>query len=136
MDTNQPISPRRRLQILLAIPDNQRTEAQWDEIVELEITLAPGNREDGPGRDMRTAPVQQARKPNNKPAGGGGGGARSGGGGAPRSGGGNRGGPGGGGGGNVNGSVPDSGNTGAPKAHKQLRKPRNKPSKPKEEPSV
>ena len=133
MDTNQPISPRRRLQILLAIPDNQRTEAQWDEIVELEITLAPGNREDGPGRDMRTAPVQQARKPNNKPAGGGGG-ARGGGGGAPRGGGGNRGG--GSGGGNVNGSVPDSGNAGAPKAHKQLRKPRNKPSKPKEEPSV
>lgn len=80
MDTNQPIPPRRRLQILLAIPDNQRTEAQWDEIVELEITLAPGNREDGPGRDMRTAPPasqghqsHQARKPkpenNNAPRG-------------------------------------------------------------------
>ena len=39
-----PVSPRRRLQILQAIPDNQRTEAEWDEIVELEISLAPGNR--------------------------------------------------------------------------------------------
>ena len=37
-------SPRSRLQALLAIPDNQRTEEQWDELHELEITLAPGNR--------------------------------------------------------------------------------------------
>jgi hypothetical protein len=70
MDNEQPLSPRRRLQTLLAIPDSQRTEAQWDEIVELEITLAPGNREDGPGRDMRLVPAQQqqARKQHhNKP---------------------------------------------------------------------
>jgi hypothetical protein len=60
---SQPTSPRRRLQELLAIPDNQRTEAQWDELNELEIRLAPGNRE---------------------PAGGGGGdGGREGGGGGP-----------------------------------------------------
>lgn len=65
MDNNQPQSPRRRLQVLLAIPDSQRTEDQWDEIVELEIQLAPGNREDGPGRDMRAVqPQQQNRKPN------------------------------------------------------------------------
>ncbi len=37
-------SPRSRMQALLAIPDNQRTEEQWDELHELEITLAPGNR--------------------------------------------------------------------------------------------
>ncbi|MFZ5484455.1 MAG: hypothetical protein ACOZB0_09515, partial [Pseudomonadota bacterium] len=68
MDNNQPQSPRRRLQALLAIPDNQRTEAQWDEIVELEIVLAPGNQENGPGRDLRTVPAaQQNRKPNAKP---------------------------------------------------------------------
>jgi hypothetical protein len=79
MDNDQTLSPRRRLQTLLAIPDSQRTEAQWDEIVELEITLAPGNRENGPGRDMRMAPSQPPRKqqqqqqhnkpnkPNNKP---------------------------------------------------------------------
>src|SRR5258706_9780879 len=45
MNPSQPISPRRRLQELLAIPDSQRTEAQWDELNELEIKLAPGNRE-------------------------------------------------------------------------------------------
>ncbi len=37
-------SPRSRMQALQAIPDNQRTEEQWDELHELEITLAPGNR--------------------------------------------------------------------------------------------
>ena len=47
MNTPNPISPRQRLKILLAIPENQRTEAQWDEIFELEISLAPGNRDDG-----------------------------------------------------------------------------------------
>lgn len=72
MDNNQPASPRRRLQALLAIPDSQRTEEQWDEIVELEIQLAPGNRENGPGRDMRMVPAQQQnRKPGGKPHGGG-----------------------------------------------------------------
>jgi hypothetical protein len=45
MNPSQPISPRRRLQELLAIPDNQRTEEQWDELNELEIKLAPGNRD-------------------------------------------------------------------------------------------
>ncbi|MCF8150606.1 MAG: hypothetical protein K9J80_07660 [Sulfuritalea sp.] len=39
---------------LLAIPDHQRTDAIWDEIIELEISLAPGNRIQGaqaePGR--------------------------------------------------------------------------------------
>lgn len=49
MNEPQPFSPRRRLQELLAIPDNQRTEAEWDELNELEIKLAPGNRADAPG---------------------------------------------------------------------------------------
>jgi hypothetical protein len=40
----QPQDPRRRLRELLAIPDHQRTDAIWDEIIELEISLAPGNR--------------------------------------------------------------------------------------------
>ena len=39
--------PRRRLRELLAIPDHQRTDAIWDEIIELEICLAPGNRIQG-----------------------------------------------------------------------------------------
>ncbi|MEO8134897.1 MAG: hypothetical protein ABI831_13065 [Betaproteobacteria bacterium] len=37
------------MQALLAIPDNQRTEAEWDELNELEIKLAPGNRDDSAG---------------------------------------------------------------------------------------
>jgi hypothetical protein len=37
---------RRRLQALLQIPEKERTEAQWDEINELEIGLASGNRPD------------------------------------------------------------------------------------------
>ena len=44
---SQPVSPRKRLQELLAIPDSQRTDAQWDELNEIEIKLAPGNREPG-----------------------------------------------------------------------------------------
>ena len=44
----QPAPPandnRRRLRELLSIPERDRTDEQWDEIVELEIQLAPGNR--------------------------------------------------------------------------------------------
>ncbi len=45
----QPAEPqerdaRRRLRELLAIPDRDRTDAVWDEIVTLEIQLAPGTR--------------------------------------------------------------------------------------------
>jgi len=40
----RPIDPRRRLRELLAIPERDRSDAQWDEINELEIQLAPGNR--------------------------------------------------------------------------------------------
>ncbi len=36
--------PRRRLRELLSIPESQRTDPQWDEIIELEVQLAPGNR--------------------------------------------------------------------------------------------
>jgi hypothetical protein len=39
-----PLDPRKRLQELLAIPDRDRTDAEWDELVELEVQLAPGNR--------------------------------------------------------------------------------------------
>ena len=44
MNEQQPISPRRRQQELLAIPERLRTDAQWDELNELEITLASANR--------------------------------------------------------------------------------------------
>jgi hypothetical protein len=35
---------RRRLNELLAVPERDRTDAQWDELAELELQLAPGNR--------------------------------------------------------------------------------------------
>ncbi len=44
MNEQQPISPRRRQQELLAIPERLRTDAQWDELNELEIALASANR--------------------------------------------------------------------------------------------
>jgi len=61
MNEPQPLSPRQRLQALLEIPERLRTEAQWDELNELEIMLAPGNREG--------APDQNARRNNAPPAG-------------------------------------------------------------------
>jgi hypothetical protein len=75
MDEPQPISPRQRLQELLAIPDRQRTEAEWDELNELEIMLASGNREGAPeqgGRRNGAAPAGHS-----KPGGGGAHGKRS-----------------------------------------------------------
>ena len=61
MDEQQPPSPRARLQVLLAIPERQRTDAEWDEINELEITLATGNRQGAP---------QPGYRGNNPPMGG------------------------------------------------------------------
>jgi hypothetical protein len=53
MDESQPISPRARLQQLLAIPERQRTDAEWDELNELEITLASAIREGPPQQNAR-----------------------------------------------------------------------------------
>ena len=44
MRNDDPQSPRARLKVLLAIPERNRTEEEWNEINELEITLAPVNR--------------------------------------------------------------------------------------------
>ena len=78
-----PPDPRRRLRELLAIPDHQRTDAIWDEIIELEISLAPGNRiqpgtnpgdpgrrPQGPGQNQgrrQDQPRRQDGTPGNKP---------------------------------------------------------------------
>ncbi len=43
----QPVDNRRRLRELLSVPERDRTDEQWDEIIELEIQLAPGNRISG-----------------------------------------------------------------------------------------
>jgi hypothetical protein len=65
MNEPQPPSPRQRLQELLAIPERQRTDEQWDEINELEIQLASANRHKPPEQDARRnsphAPGQQHR---------------------------------------------------------------------------
>ena len=63
MNEQQPISPRHRLQELLAIPERQRTDAQWDEINELEIDLASVNRVEShePGV-RRNAPVSNDQR--------------------------------------------------------------------------
>lgn len=43
---------RRRLRELLAIPERDRTDALWDELIGLEIDLAPGNRAQSPQGDV------------------------------------------------------------------------------------
>ncbi len=48
MNDPEPISPRARLQALQAIPERQRTDAEWDELNELEIMLASTNRQGAP----------------------------------------------------------------------------------------
>jgi hypothetical protein len=64
------MSPHRRRQALLSIPDKERTEAQWDELNELEIGLASGNR---PGTGARAAPRDSSviASPPTKPSSGG-----------------------------------------------------------------
>lgn len=54
-----PNDNRRRLRDLLSIAERDRSDEQWDEIIELEIQLAPGNRisgnEHGGGQERPTA---------------------------------------------------------------------------------
>ena len=44
MNERQSMSSHLRLQEILSIPERQRTDAQWDELNELEIALASVNR--------------------------------------------------------------------------------------------
>lgn len=74
----QPLDTRRRLRELLSIPERDRSDEQWDEIIELEIQLAPGNRASSneplggnPGRS-------NTMSHGNKPGGGAGSGAGAG----------------------------------------------------------
>jgi hypothetical protein len=71
--------PRRRLRELLSVPERDRTDAQWDEIVELEIQTAPGNRINpsapmpgggGGGGQPRQQQPQGQKKPHFKGQGG------------------------------------------------------------------
>lgn len=67
----QTSSPQQRLRELQSIPDNQKTEAQWDEIIELEIALAQGGRPINVGHKPQ-GHANQMKKHNGKPQGGGG----------------------------------------------------------------
>jgi hypothetical protein len=64
MNDPQPIDPRRRIRELNAIPERDRTDEQWDELNELEIRTAPGNREsDRQQPEKRQLPAGQGRRP-------------------------------------------------------------------------
>lgn len=77
MNENPPQDPRRRLRELLSIPERDRTDPQWDEIIELEITLAPGNREadrqsdrlPGQGDRRQNSATGPGRRPDQRKAG-------------------------------------------------------------------
>lgn len=69
----QGFDSRRRLRELLSVPERDRSDEQWDEIIELEIQLAPGNRisgsehgsasgNPGAGQGKPSGPGQQQRK--------------------------------------------------------------------------
>ena len=67
----QPVAvdPRRRLRELLSVPERDRSDAQWDEINELEIQLAPGNRAPPgsvPGSGNPRPPFPQGQNQNQK----------------------------------------------------------------------
>lgn len=136
MNAPQPVSPRRRMQQLLAIPDRDRTDAEWDELNELEIQLAPGNRDTGGDSAGRSrvpgAPAPQRSAGRGQGQGNKGGHSRQGG--QPRQ---------QGQGGNFanagNGPAPaaqnagaagNAANPGAAAGKKQFRKPRSRPPRP------
>ena len=67
MNKPQSENPRARLQQLLAIPDRQRTDEEWDELNELEIMLAVGNREVIAGQNPRRDGQQPQGGGQNRP---------------------------------------------------------------------
>lgn len=58
-----PNDNRRRLRDLLSIAERDRTDEQWDEIIELEIQLAPGNRVSGSEHGAQDRPPMFQNKP-------------------------------------------------------------------------
>jgi hypothetical protein len=64
-----PQNPARaRLRELLDIPDRDRTDEQWDELNELEISLAQGNRQ-GAAQPSQQRDNRQQMQPGQKPKG-------------------------------------------------------------------
>jgi len=72
MNKPQSSPPRARLQALRAIPERDRTEAEWDEMNELEIMLASENRQVSPGQQQPMQPQGGGGAPqgHGKPRGG------------------------------------------------------------------
>jgi len=68
MNEQPSIPPRRRLQELLSIQERLRTDAQWDEINELEIALASANRAETREPSVRRNSPASSDQP--KPSGG------------------------------------------------------------------
>lgn len=65
MDDLNPNEMRRRIRELLAIPDRDRTDKEWDELNELEIRTAPGNRDPGNRDNSRFPDRFSEKRPNN-----------------------------------------------------------------------
>jgi hypothetical protein len=63
----QPLDMRRRLRELLSVPERDRSDEVWDEIIELEIQLAPGNRISG--GDAQSGQPRHNQPRHSKPAG-------------------------------------------------------------------
>jgi hypothetical protein len=57
MEKLPPNPSHQRLQELLGIPERNRTEAEWEEINELEITLTPANRAVASDRNTHRKPA-------------------------------------------------------------------------------
>ncbi len=68
MNAPQKLSPRGRLQELLAIAESQRTDVQWDEIHALEIELSSANRQQPQEQSARRNTPAAAGQP--RPRGG------------------------------------------------------------------
>ncbi|MBI3523291.1 MAG: hypothetical protein HY066_01990 [Betaproteobacteria bacterium] len=64
-DEQQPRSPQARLRELLAIPERLRTDAQWDEIIEIEISQGPKKPSGNASKPMSQSP---SRQPDRKPS--------------------------------------------------------------------
>jgi hypothetical protein len=76
-DPKDPNTQRARLQQLRSIPEAKRTDAEWDELNELEITAALSNGQGGPNPNARAfvpGNQQQQRRQGGGGGGGGGGG--------------------------------------------------------------
>lgn len=78
MEPTNAVPPSVRLKELLAVHDRDRTEEQWDELIELEIMLAPENRvkqagrnegpnQQGPGAKRNNNRKSGKKRPNNRP---------------------------------------------------------------------